>query len=222
MPYKDLLSQHLKINEGVSDTPYTDQKGNPTVGVGMNLNDPDVRGLLKMRGIEPEEVTLGTRKLDDEESSQIHDSIVSNKEKALRSNIGSDLFESLKPNEQAAIMSMGYQSQNNIGPNLKGYLANSDKINAIKEMVLNTNKDNDPGIALRRLREGELFGGPVDFSSTFKIMSNEEKRKLMDTINSIGNENTKAEALKRYSSYLQDKPQMNKIQEMLNQNYTKK
>ena len=66
---------------------------------------------------------------------------------------------------------------------------------------LNTNKDKDPGILSRRLKEASVFGGD-EFPLTFQTFNDAEKKEVLDMINSIGNENTKAEIMKQYQQYL--------------------
>jgi GH24 family phage-related lysozyme (muramidase) len=214
---RNIFNDFIKKVEGHSDEVYADSKGVPTVGTGLNLDDETVQGLMNLRGINPEEVKSGQRKLATEEMDDIHNQYMDKRTGLVRSQVGEDLYDTLKPNEKAALMSMGYQSLNNLGPNLKGHIASDDKIGAMREMILNTNKDQDPGILNRRMQEAELFGGPLDFSSAFKTMSPEEKRQLMDTFNKLKNENVKAEALKKYGSYLNDAPpaQFNKLQDLL-------
>lgn len=173
---------------------------------------------MHLRGIDPEAVRSGQRKLASEELDDIHNQYVGKREGLVRNQIGSDLYDTLKPNEQAAIMSMGYQSLNNLGPNFTGHLASDDKIGALREMILNTNKDQDPGILRRRLREAELYGGPLDFSAAFKTMNSEEKKQLRNIMDKIQNENTKKEMLDKYGSYVNETQpvQFNKLQKALN------
>lgn len=215
--YRSLLNPLIKTVEGHQEDPYQDHKGNTTVGTGLNLEDADVQGLMKIRNIDPEEVKSGTRKLASDELDDIHNSYLDKREGLVRSKMGPDMFDMLQPNEKAAVMSMGYQSLNNLGPNFNSALAAGDKIGAMREMILNTNQDKSPGILARRLKEAELYGGPLDFTSTFKTFSPEEKQQVRSIIESTKNEHTKKELLDKYGSYLgePDKLQFNKLQEML-------
>lgn len=203
--YKKYLDPLLEKVEGYSEDPYKDSKGIHTVGKGLNLEDADVQGLMNLRGINPEEVKSGSRQLASDELGDIHNAYLDKREGLVRSKMG-DLYDTLQPNEKAAIMSMGYQSLNNLGPSLSGHLAGGDKIGAMREMILNTNKDQTPGILNRRLEEAQLYGGPVDFSSTFKTMSPEEKQQLMKIADKIKNEHVKEEFMRNYGSYLQNAP----------------
>lgn len=216
--FKKLFNNLIKSVEGHKEDPYMDSKGNPTIGTGLNLNDQDVQNLMSARGINPEEVKTGQRKLASEELDDIHNTYVSGREKLVRDKIGGDVYDQLKANQKAALNSMGYQSLNNIGPNLTGYVASDDPIGAIREMILNTNKDGDAGILKRRLEEAEMYGGPLDFASSFKTMTPEEKAMVRDTLNKIQNEHSRTEVMNKYGSYLNDgsqPQQFNKLQQLL-------
>jgi len=216
--YRSLFDPFIKKVEGEAQDSYMDTKGNPTVGTGLNLNDETVQGLMNLRGIDPEQVKTGERKLASEELDDIHNQYVDKREALVRDKMGKDLYDMLKPHEKAAVMSMGYQSLNNLGPVLTGRIATDDKIGAMREMILNTNKDQDPGILRRRLEEAELYGGPLDFTATFKTMSGEEKKQLKDMMDKLQNENVKQEMMNKYGSYLQDvqPTTFNKLQNSLN------
>jgi GH24 family phage-related lysozyme (muramidase) len=218
MDYSQYLNPLLKQTEGQSTDVYQDHNGNPTVGTGLNLGDTDVQNLMKLRNIDPDEIKSGQRKLATDEADDIQNAYMGKREQLVRGKMGSDLFDTLAPHEKAAIMSMGYQSLNNLGPNLTGHIANDDKIGAMREMILNTNKENNPGILQRRLKEAELYGGPLDFTSTFKTFTPDEQDKVKDMINSVKNENVKKEMMDKYGSYLgQISPvQFKKLEQMLN------
>lgn len=214
--YKRYAKPLLKDVEGFETNPYPDQKGHSTIGVGMKLSDPDIRGIMQLRNIDPDQVERGEISLTEEQLDDINDAYLDKREPLVKSKLG-PVYDTLPDNKKAAMMSMGYQSLNNLGPSLTGYLSSDDNIGAIKEMLLRTNKDKDPGTAVRRLKEAELFGGPLDFSSSFNAMSQEEKKHLLELIGGIKNENTKKEMLEKYSPYLQEaKPKLfNKINKML-------
>lgn len=218
MDYRKYFDPLIKAVEGHQAEAYEDTKGNSTVGTGLNLEDADVQGLMKLRGIDPEQVKSGERQLASDELNDVHNAYLDKREGLVRDRLGGDLYDQLSPNEKAAVMSMGYQSLNNIGPNFTQAVANKDKIGALREMILNTNKDKDPGILSRRLQEAETYGGPLDFSSTFKTMSPVEISDLQNQINKLKNENVKQDMLKRYGTYLnQPAPvKLDKLQQILN------
>lgn len=205
--YKNLLNPLLEDIEGNVPDVYQDSKGVPSAGIGFNLDDKETQGIMKLHGVDPEEIRSQKRSLASDETAAIKDSILNRKEELVKSRMGSDLFDLLPDNKKAALMSMGYQSLNNLGPNLRQHISEGDEIGALREMILNTNADEDPGILKRRLREAELYGGPVDFSGAFKTMSPEEKKKLNSIIEKVQNEHTKKELIDRYGSYLGSKPE---------------
>lgn len=192
----------IKDVEGYSDTPVDDGKGNPTVGSGINLNDQGNRALLSLHGYDPDKVTSGEQTLDPDTVNNLHDSIVRNKESQVRNKIGSDLFDSMKPHEQAAVMSLGYNSMNLLGPQMTEKLANGDRTAATKEMILNSNQNNEPGVLRRRLKEAELYADPVGFAQTMKTLSPEERDQVTNIINNLQNDQMKQDMLQKYGSYL--------------------
>lgn len=215
------MSDHLKMFqnlikdvEGFEPRVYKDTKQNPTIGSGLNLNDPTVQGLMHLRGIDPHQVSSGQMHVDPKQLEEIHNAYIQKREPLIKSKFGEDLYDTLSPNEKAAVLSLGYQSLNNLGPNLIGRIAEGDKIGAIREMLLGTNKDKDPGIMSRRLKEAELFGGPMDFAGSFKTMNTEEKKKILDTINKTKNENTRSELMAKYAPYMQEMQQQSSFQKL--------
>lgn len=204
--YKKLFKPLIEAVEGRTNKVHRDINSVPTAGVGFNLQDADIQGIMGANNIDHNEVAAGNRDLSDPEIDAIQDSYMDKREPLVRNQIGGDMYDLLQPHEKAAVMSMGYQSLNNLGPSLKGYLSSGDKIGALREVMLNTNKQKDPGILVRRLKEAELMGGPLDFSSTFKTMSDQEKKDMLEMLNQIKNENTRQEVLEKYAPYLQGPP----------------
>jgi GH24 family phage-related lysozyme (muramidase) len=218
--YRKYFDPLIKSVEGHSNDSYSDSNGNPTIGAGMNLNDPTIQGLMSLRGIDHNDVKSGNRSIANDELADIQNAYLGSREKLVRNKVGGDLYDTLQPHEKAAIMSMGYQSLNNLGPSLSGHLASGDKPNAIKEMLLNTNAKKDPGILSRRFQEAQTYDSdPVSFSSAFKIMSDDEKKQLADILGKTKNENTRKELLDKYGSYLgttQPKQDFSKLTKLIN------
>lgn len=215
--YKKYFNPLIKDVEGYREDVYKDINDIPTIGTGMNLKDPEVRGLMELRDINPDEVISGTRKLTGDELDDIHNKYVDKRERLVRSQVGPDLYETLSPTEKAAAMSLGYQSLNNLGSKLVGRIAEGDKIGALREIILNTNEQKSPGILTRRLKEAELYGGPLDFSLAFKAMSEAEKAELLNQLNQIDNPHTRQEMINKYSAYIgENKPApFNQIKKLL-------
>lgn len=192
--------------EGFRSDPYVDNRGNVTIGTGANLQNKDNQGMLSTMGYDPNKIISGEQKIAPEDLYHL-DTIIQNKSfDDTKKAVGSDIMDALQKNKQEALHSLGHQSVNNIGPKLKSYLANDDQLNAINEIMANTNVKNDPGIQLRRLQEAMHFGGPLDFSSATKILTQEQKDRILNNLNSIQNEPTKNEALRTYGPYLKQTP----------------
>lgn len=202
--YNSLFDDLIKKVEGHKEDVYTDSRGVPTIGTGLNLKDDTVRGLMQLRNYDPDEVIGGKRKVDPNDLQEIQKAYVQKREPMVRERLGNDLFETLAPNEKAAIMSMGYQSLNNIGPNLQNYIASGDKIGAVREMILNTNKHKSPGIFSRRLQEAEMFS-PQDFQDSFQTLTPEEKQFVRSMIEGVDNEHTKKELMAKFGEYIQER-----------------
>ncbi len=212
-PYYDQFSTLIKEVEGNREGVYLDSKGIPTAGVGFNLNDSQIRGVMELEGINPDEIISGSRTLNDDEIGRIKSSYHRVREPLIKNQVGGDLFDTLKPNQKAAVTSLGYQSLNNIGPNLRGRLAEDDTIGAMRELILNTNKDKDPGILARRLKEAEVFGGE-EFPSTFMTFNESERQQVLDMLGQIKNEHTRKEMMDRYKQYLEPTPRRKRFQNL--------
>lgn len=191
--------------EGNREDVYLDSMGNPTAGVGFNLQDPDMRSSMFSEGVDPDEVAGGTRSLQPEEISRIKQTYYTKREPLVKNAVGSDLYDLQDDNKRAALMSLGYQSLNNIGPNLRSYISQDDDIGAIREIILNTNKHKDPGTLVRRLKEAQVYN-PEKFASAFQTFNDQEKKFVLDLLNQIKNEHTKKAVLEQYGNYLMGPP----------------
>lgn len=211
--YRKFLDPLLAETESFSDSVYEDSNKNPTVGYGANLNSPEVRGMFNLMNIDYDSVRNNQRKLTQEEARKLKDMQIRDKEKYFNKLLGERAPASeLNETKKAALMSMYYNNPELIGPNMINHLKNNDHLNVIKEMILNSNKDNEPGVLRRRLKEAELYGGPLDFSSSFKLMEDKEKQQILNIINQTKNEELKKELLQKYSPYINPKQQLfNKI-----------
>lgn len=208
---KPLLAEY----EGYSSTPYDDQKGNPTVGFGFNMNDEDNLTLLQEQGINPEDLKQNRVQLDPEVAATIKEKIMDKKIERIKARTSPELYDTLPANKQGALLSMGYGNLNLIGPQMREYLAKEDDLGAIQEIMLRSNKVKDPGIQRRRLREAQVFAGDdKKYEDAFKAMSEEDRNSLYSILEQIENENTRKEALETYGKYLrpnQTKPKFTKL-----------
>lgn len=206
------LKDHLTDVEGYSTETYDDQKGIETVGKGLNLRSPATTASLLRLGHDPEAVKTGAVSLSDEDLGKAEDDVI-NQKRELFNNIKSQGFPQKEFNEaqEAAMLSLVYNSPQLLGPNLRQRLNENDDLGAMKEILLNSNKEQSPGIQLRRLKEAEMYGGPLDFQQLLKTMNPEEKKQVYNMLGKIQNEEQKTEALKKYEQFNPDyKPPMEK------------
>lgn len=197
--YKNQLKTHLKDVEGFSEKIYKDSKGNDTIGYGFNLDAPDVAGYMQMNGYDRER--LDREGLPVEAADQLKDFVIGKEEDKLKKRLP-DVYDNLPSNEKAAVMSLFYNSPNLIGPDMTGYLANGDKLNAAKEILTKSNKNKDIGTGFRRMKEAEMFSGADQIENVFKILSPEERVELQKMVESSDNENVKRDVINRYGKYL--------------------
>lgn len=212
--YRDQLLKHLAQLEGHREDVYKDSKGVPTAGYGFNLKDKEVQRAIASQGLDPELVQRGEQSLDEDTSKNIKDIIIRNKEKLLKSVVDKDIFDNMKPNEKAALMSTAYNSITPFTPVNAQRLAQGDKVGFVKDLLSYADQ---PGVLYRRLKDAQLFADPVEFSGAFKIMSPEERKKYLDMLNKVQNPNTKKQYLEEFGSYLQEpKQEYIPLQNLLN------
>lgn len=217
--YKYLTNKLIEEFEGFSPNVYNDSEGNPTIGHGINLNDIANKSLLELSGKNVQSLIEGKESLSEDESKFHKENILQRKEREIKNQLGADIFDNLRDNEKAAIMSLGYNNINLLGPKLKNYLADPNKkIETTKEIILNSNQKQDPGLQLRRLKEAELFADPIQFANSFKDMSDEEKSKILNNLNKLKNPNQKQMVIEKYNPFLtkeESKPQFLKLKQLL-------
>jgi GH24 family phage-related lysozyme (muramidase) len=194
--FKDLI----KPLEGQEKSVYLDSNKIPTVGFGANLNSPDIPKIFEAQGIDRDRVLSGEVSITPEQADKIMDAQLAEK-RQYYDNIKNTDFPKAKLNleEEAALMSMMYNSPKLIGPNMRKLLNENNKIEAAKEIMLRSNKGGVPGIQLRRMEEAQQFLGPAQLDSVLKSMSQDEKKLITDRINAIQNEEHKAKAIQRFN-----------------------
>lgn len=214
--YAEATIPLIERSEGFSPNVYLDSKGIPTIGSGLNLNDPTVRQILVSMEVDPDALISGAT-IPEEKLREAKNIYLSLRDPLIKEKIGTETFEKLPTHQKAAIASLGFQSLNNLGPKLKNTLEQNDPIGAIKEITLGTNPTEDPGTQNRRMREAYTFGGPLDFSLAMKDMEDEERRKITDIINKNQNPNTREHVMNKYGSYLKQpvRQPFSKIQKVL-------
>lgn len=192
-----LLESHLNEFEGFSPEVYKDQKGIDTVGTGISLRSPSSSKAMEELDIVPKENTF-----KEEDLERIKNNVIEQK-KELLNRIKSQSFpqKELKENQEAALLSLAYNSPQLLGPNLRQRLNENDDLGAMREILLNSNKENSPGLQLRRVKEAELYGGPLDFQQLIKTLKPEEKKQVFEQLNMIENEEQKKSVLDKYSQF---------------------
>jgi GH24 family phage-related lysozyme (muramidase) len=212
------LKNHLQEVEGHSDEVYDDQKGIPTVGRGISLRSPSSQESLLRLGYDPDSVQRGEVSLSNEELDQVENDIINQKRDYLNT-IKSQSFPQKEFNEaqEAAMLSLMYNSPQLVGPKLRQFLNEGKDLDVMREIVLNSNRENSPGLQLRRIKEAELYGGPLDFQNMLKTMTPQEKAQVYQLLNKIDNEEQRNSVLEKYGQFNPDyqppmeKPKFGKI-----------
>lgn len=129
--YYDYGVPATKQYEGFRDTVYKDTEGNPTIGYGFNLNDPNMRQMI------PADVISGQRPLARDEADRIFIPRYNQAAREAFTYLGRDNFMKLDPERQAIIVDMAY----NMGFDklsgfkaLKQAITDGDYIKAASEM----------------------------------------------------------------------------------------
>lgn len=219
---KKYLKTHLSDVEGYSPDVYQDQKGVDTVGEGISLRSPATGKSLLNLGYSPDQIKSGEVQLNEDELQKTQDDILQQKRDQF-SNIKSQSFPDKQFNEaqEAAMLSLMYNSPQLVGPNIRQRLNENDDLGAMKEILLNSNKEQSPGLQLRRVKEAELYGGPLDFQQLIKTLKPEEKKQVFDMLNKLDNEEHRKGALEKYKQFNPeekrelDKPQFFKLNKLL-------
>lgn len=203
--YRDLLLQHLDEVEGFRPTIYKDTEGNNTIAHGFNIDEPANQNLLRLFNRQPDSFHQG-EEISESEGRELQKHVLNRKENELKSKLGEETFNQLRPNEQAALMSMAYQSMNLIGPRIIQYLNENQSLDANKEILLNSNSGNNPGIQLRRLKEAELFSDPIQFQNVVNSLNNEEKQRVINNLKNLKETSQRENALQKYMPFFEKQP----------------
>lgn len=98
------LGQLIEEHEGREFTVYNDTAGNPTVGVGFNLNRSDAKKVLKSVGADYDKIISGKQSLTNEQVAKIKEVTVNEAIKHVKRKIPS--FNKLSDSRQSAIVDM--------------------------------------------------------------------------------------------------------------------
>ena len=165
-------------SEGFRQAAYPDKRGIPTIGIGANLKTQDARESAQRLGYDPEELISGKARLDESDVYNLLDDQLEFRRKDFEK-IRKKFFPNsdITPNEERALRSLHFNARKLIGPSLKRALESNDDEAAAKEILLNSNRKNDPGLQARREREAKMFMGDR-FEDFIKSLSKEELQTL--------------------------------------------
>ena len=154
---------HAKAYDDKTGKPITDPskvKGNPTIGIGFNLNRSDASQVFEsVLGIPAQEFQsykTGTKDLKDDQIKDLFNFTIIDSEKILSSMVP---VAGLNDNQRLALTSLTFNSPELIGKNLRKQINERDFDGAINEILYKSNKRKDKGLASRRYEEALLFAG---------------------------------------------------------------
>lgn len=179
---RDIASDYIVSHEGDEASVYDDSAGKKTIGKGLNLEAPLTQLAFKRLGLDPQKMMSGEEIATPEQLEQAYQFMMDKTEEGVDSKFR-DL--NLNDNEKAALMSLYYNSPSLIGDNLTNYINNNDKNEAMKEIMLRTNRTKNYGVAKRRLNEAKLFGGEEGLNKAVNTMTPEELIDLRHTFDAM-------------------------------------
>lgn len=214
---RHIVIPHLEKHEGFKTTMYLDSKKNPTIGAGLNLNDPFNRMFLEGRGYKFDDIMSG-REVAPEILRELQEAQIEKKETFLRDSIDSDFYDTLPEGKKAALQSMAYNNEKMIGPKLRNQVINGNDLDTMREIVLGSKYDKgSPGLLKRRLDEAQLYGGPDQMQNFFRSFTPEDKSKFESAKSNIQNENELQDFDATYGPYMkEEKPSnFNKLNDIM-------
>ena len=140
----DKATEMVAKFEGFRASPYKD-RGQVAIGYGTEV------GRAKAYGYKGGKVT-------EAQAKSFLKAALKEEQAFLKKTIPS--YPKLTDNQQAALLSMSYNSRNLIGPNLKGFIARKDWTEAAREIGLGHNATLY-GLIKRRAEEANTFAGRV-------------------------------------------------------------
>ncbi len=214
---KALAKEKLKEFEGSLNEVHQDSKGIDTIGSGMALRSPATKNAFANLGYDTEKIRTGETSVPQKDLDSAMDKVL-NEKYDLLNNIKERSFpqKNLNEQQQAALLSMVYNSPELLGPNIRQYLNEDKDVDVMREIVLNSNKDKSPGVLFRRLQEAELYGGDMGFSDMLSTMSEQEKNYIFNTLNETKNEQQKQKMIEKYPQFAPsyvptEAPKFNKV-----------
>jgi GH24 family phage-related lysozyme (muramidase) len=146
---------------GKTVTPDASAQGKVTVGVGFNMDAPDARKnmtvALGFGTKEFDDVRSGKRALTDAEVRRLFDYNIRQAEDLVRTKVGD---APISEHQRLALVSMAFNGQKLIGPQISAAAASGDTKSVLNEMLYNSGKN--PALFGRRYREAALYAGPTN------------------------------------------------------------
>lgn len=206
MNQDDQLREHIMAFEGMESQPYEDTKDYTTVGMGANLDAPGTEQHLKAMGLDS-----NLEKISDEQAQELYERQMAEK-RNIFNNIRQQNFPQaqLAPNQENALMAMIYQNLGYLGPNMRGHLKAGDDAAVFKEMLLRSNKGDDPGIQRRRLAEAKMYAGD-QYDELLQSLTPEEITEIRQIISNMKNPHTKMQTFEEYPFLKEIAPQSPKF-----------
>lgn len=154
--YDDATGQTVKPSRGVI--------GNPTVGVGFNLNRPDAPKVMKevlgITGKDYQMILEGRKALDESQVRTLFDYTIQEAEDIVNSKLGD---VGLREHQRLALVSLAFNGGPSlIGPKITEAIRSGDWESARKEILHNSGSQSNKRLQGRRNREAAIFMGTAN------------------------------------------------------------
>jgi GH24 family phage-related lysozyme (muramidase) len=141
--------QFLEANEGRRYEVYKDTKGLKTIGIGFNMDDPTVRGVMAREGLDVRALLDGKAKMNDDEINRVFDTLITGAEKV----VSDKVKVPITAQQRLALVSLAYNNPSLIGPKLTEAINSGNKQAALNEVLTNS----DLKGSYRRQREADYL-----------------------------------------------------------------
>lgn len=181
--YRQRRFEFLSREEGIRTRAYDDAtglpvtdpsqvKGNITVGIGFNMDAPgnreDFKRATGLSDKDFDEVRAGKKRLTQEQVRKLFDYSVLEAEDFVKKKFkGVDLTE----HQRIALVSLAFNNPSLIGPDLTRFVQEGNIAAARDEILNDSNRRKDRGLAGRRYREAEMFVGPMNSAAAMPPFS---------------------------------------------------
>lgn len=200
----DSIMDIIRGFEGFSSTAYPDIKDIPTVGLGVNLQSPEVPQILESQGLNVDELKAGRQEITPEQADTVAREQLAEKLRYFDAIKNRDFPDSeIEPHEERALLSLGYNSPRLWGPRIRKLLNINDDIGVAKEILLRSNRERSGGLQRRRILEAKIYAGDK-WEEVLNSLSPEEHGEIMQILNTIRNPYTKKQLPQEFPDLFQD------------------